>query len=109
VGFDPLASGFNRIAKEDTVSHFFFFMLAIIFLAAVDSAWPKANAERNPERFYSAPPAASAPCSRQIRPDDDRPSRWGTRLCLSRDSPTTRWVIGKNAFLKFFFVMGGRF
>src|SRR5258708_32851222 len=54
--FDPLAIGFNRIAKEDTFLIFFFMLANFFWLRGQRVA--ESQPERNPERFYWATAAA---------------------------------------------------
>ena len=101
--FDPLAIGFNRIAKEDTFL-IFFFMLAIFFWLRGQRV-AESQPERNPERFYWATAAAFGAmlASKYVPMMIAIPV--GYNYAFQR-VPTTRWVIGKKRFLKFFFVMG---
>ncbi len=101
--FDPLAIGFNRIAKEDTFL-IFFFMLAIFFWLRGQRV-AESQPQRNPERFYWATAAAFGAmlASKYVPMMIAIPV--GYNYAFQR-VPTTRWVIGKKRFLKFFFVMG---
>ena len=102
--FDPLAIGFNRIAKEDTFLIFFFMLANFFWLRGQRVA--EGQPERSPERFYWATAAAFGAmfASKYVPP---------VMLVISvaynytfQGTPGTRWVIGKKRFLKFFFVMG---
>ncbi|MDX6386130.1 MAG: hypothetical protein QOK48_3703 [Blastocatellia bacterium] len=101
--FDPLAIGFNRIAKEDTFLIFFFLLANFFWLRGQRVA--ESQPERNPERFYWATAAAFGAMLA---------SKYVPMLIAITVSynyafqriPVTRWVIGKKRFLKFFFVMG---
>jgi hypothetical protein len=104
--FDPLAIGFNRIAKEDTFLIFFFLLANFFWLRGQRVA--ESQPRRNPERFYWATAAAfGAMLASKYVP---------VMLAISvaynytfQRIPVTRWVIGKKRFLKFFFVMGVAF
>ncbi|MDX6557713.1 MAG: hypothetical protein QOF72_762 [Blastocatellia bacterium] len=101
--FDPLAIGFNRIAKEDTFLIFFFLLANFFWLRGQRVA--ESQPDRNPERFYWATAAAFGAMLA---------SKYVPMLIAITVSynyafqriPGTRWVIGKKRFLKFFFVMG---
>ncbi len=102
--FDPLAIGFNRIAKEDTFLIFFFMLANFFWLRGQRIA--EGHPERSPERFYWATAAAFGAmfASKYVPP---------VLLVITvaynytfQKTPGTRWVIGKKRFLKFFFVMG---
>lgn len=101
--FDPLAIGFNRIAKEDTFLIFFFMLANFFWLRGQRVA--ESQPERNPERFYWATAAAFGAmlASKYV------PMMIAITVAYNyafQRIPTTRWVIGKKRFLKFFFVMG---
>ena len=101
--FDPLAIGFNRIAKEDTFLIFFFLLANFFWLRGQRVA--ESQPDRSPERFYWATAAAFGAMLA---------SKYVPMLIAITVSynyafqriPVTRWVIGKKRFLKFFFVMG---
>jgi len=101
--FDPLAIGFNRIAKEDTFLIFFFMLANFFWLRGQRVA--EGQPERNPERFYWATAAAfgAMMASKYVPMMIAIPV--GYNYAFQR-IPITRWVIGKKRFLKFFFVMG---
>jgi predicted membrane-bound dolichyl-phosphate-mannose-protein mannosyltransferase len=101
--FDPLAIGFNRIAKEDTFLIFFFMLANFFWLRGQRVA--ESQPERNPERFYWATAAAfgAMMASKYV------PMLIAISVAYNyafQRIPGTRWVIGKKRFLKFFFVMG---
>ena len=101
--FDPLAIGFNRIAKEDTFLIFFFMLANFFWLRGQRVA--ESQPERNPERFYWATAAAFGAmlASKYV------PMMIAITVAYNyafQRIPGTRWVIGKKRFLKFFFVMG---
>ena len=101
--FDPLAIGLNRIAKEDTFLIFFFMLANFFWLRGQRVA--EGQPERNPERFYWATAAAFGAmlASKYV------PMLIAITVAYNyafQKLPSTRWVIGKKRFLKFFFVMG---
>jgi predicted membrane-bound dolichyl-phosphate-mannose-protein mannosyltransferase len=104
--FDPLAIGFNRIAKEDTFLIFFFLLANFFWLRGQRVA--ESQPSRSPERFYWATAAAfGAMLASKYVP---------VMLAISvaynytfQGIPVTRWVMGKKRFLKFFLVMGVAF
>jgi predicted membrane-bound dolichyl-phosphate-mannose-protein mannosyltransferase len=101
--FDPLAIGFNRIAKEDTFLIFFFMLANFFWLRGQRVA--ESQPERRPERFYWATAAAFGAmlASKYV------PAMLAISVAYNytfQRIPGTRWVIGKKRFLKFFLVMG---
>ena len=105
--FDPMAIGFNRIAKEDTFLIFFFLLANVFWLRGQRVA--ESQPQRQPEPFYWATAVAFGAmfASKYVPP---------VMLVVSvvynyifQKIPETRWVIGKKRFLKFFFVMGVAF
>lgn len=101
--FDPLAIGFNRIAKEDTFLIFFFMLANFFWLRGQRVA--EGQPDRRPEPFYWATAAAfGAMLASKYLP---------MMLAISvayyyifQRIPVNRWVMGKKRFLKFFLVMG---
>lgn len=101
--FDPLALGFNRIAKEDTFAAFFFLLASFFWLRGQRVA--ESQPQRNPERFYWATAAAFG----AMLASKYLPVLIGIPVAYNyvfQKIPVTRWVIGKKRFLKFFLVMG---
>ena len=101
--FDPLAIGFNRIAKEDTFAIFFFLLASFFWLRSQRVAESEPN--RNPERFYWATAAAFG----AMLASKYLPVMIGIPVAYNyifQKIPVTRWVIGKKRFIKFFLVMG---
>jgi Dolichyl-phosphate-mannose-protein mannosyltransferase len=101
--FDPLAIGFNRIAKEDTFLIFFFLLANFFWLRGQRVA--ESQPHRRPERFYWATAAALGAmlASKYV------PMLLAISVAYNytfQRIPGTRWVIGKKRFLKFFLVMG---
>ncbi|HVS82476.1 MAG TPA: glycosyltransferase family 39 protein [Pyrinomonadaceae bacterium] len=101
--FDPLAIGFNRIAKEDTLLVFFFLLGNVFWLRGQRVA--ESQPQRRPEPFYWATAAAfGAMLASKYLPQMIAISV-AYNYAFQR-IPLTRWRIGKKRFLKFFLVMG---
>jgi predicted membrane-bound dolichyl-phosphate-mannose-protein mannosyltransferase len=104
--FDPLAIGFNRIAKEDTFLVFFFLLANVFWLRGQRVA--ESQPQRRPEPFYWATAAAfGAMLASKYLPQMIAISV-AYNYAFQR-IPITRWQIGKIRFLKFFLVMGAVF
>jgi predicted membrane-bound dolichyl-phosphate-mannose-protein mannosyltransferase len=101
--FDPLAIGFNRIAKEDTFLIFFFLLANFFWLRGQRVA--ESQPDRNPETFYWATAAAFGAMLASKYVPMLIAITVGYNYAF-QGIPVTRWVIGKKRFLKFFFVMG---
>ncbi len=101
--FDPLAIGFNRIAKEDTFAIFFFLLATFFWVRGQRVA--ESEPHRNPERFYWATAAALGAmlASKYLLVMVGIPVSYNY---IFQKIPVTRWVIGKKRFIKFFLVMG---
>lgn len=104
--FDPLAIGYNRIAKEDTFLIFFFLLANFFWLRGQRVA--ESEPEKNPERYYWATAVALGAmlASKYV------PLLLGIPVAYNyafQKIPSTRWVIGKKRFIKFFLVMGVAF
>src|SRR5438045_3841652 len=104
--FDPLALGFNRIAKEDTFL-IFFFLLANLFWLRVQRV-AESQPERNPEPYYWATAIAMSAmlASKTIPMLISIPVAYNY---VFQKIPATRLVIGKKRFIKFFLLMGVAF
>jgi predicted membrane-bound dolichyl-phosphate-mannose-protein mannosyltransferase len=104
--FDPLAIGFNRIAKEDTFAIFFFLLASFFWLRGQRVA--EGEPHRNPERFYWATAAAFGAmlASKYLPVMIVIPVSYNY---VFQKIPVTNWVIGKKRFIKFFLVMGVAF
>ena len=101
--FDPLAIGYNRIAKEDTFLVFFFLLANFFWLRGQRVA--ESQPEKNPERYYWATAAAfgAMMASKYVPLLIGIPCAYNY---VFQKIPATRWVIGKKRFIKFFIVMG---
>ena len=104
--FDPLAIGYNRIAKEDTFLIFFFLLANFFWLRGQRAA--ESEPAKNPERFYWATAAAFGAmlASKYVPLLIGIPCAYNY---VFQKIPVTRWVIGKKRFIKFFIVMGVAF
>jgi len=101
--FDPLALGFNRIAKEDTFLIFFFLLANLFWLRGQRVA--ESRHGKNAERYYWATAIAlgAMMASKTIPMLISIPVAYNY---LFQKIPTTRWVIGKKRFIIFFLLMG---
>jgi predicted membrane-bound dolichyl-phosphate-mannose-protein mannosyltransferase len=104
--FDPLALGYNRIAKEDTFLIFFFLLANYFWLRGQRAA--ESQTGKNPERFYwlTAIAFGAMLASKYV------PLLIAITVSYNyafQKIPVTRWVIGKKRFIKFFLVMGVAF
>jgi hypothetical protein len=101
--FDPMAIGFNRIAKEDTFVLFFFLLANFLWLRGQRAA--ESEPHRRPEKFYWASAAAFGAmlASKYVFPF------LAVSACyyfMFQGIPETRWRLGKKRLLKFYIVMG---
>jgi dolichyl-phosphate-mannose-protein mannosyltransferase len=101
--FDPMAIGFNRIAKEDTFLLFFFLLANILWLRGQRVA--ESEPHRRPEIFYWASAAAFGAmlASKYV------PQLLAVSACyyyIFQGLPETRWRLGKKRLLIFYIVMG---
>jgi len=101
--FDPLALGFNRIAKEDTFLIFFFLLANLFWLRGQRVA--ESQTGKNAERYYWATAIAlgAMMASKTIPMLISIPVAYNY---VFQKIPETRWVIGKKRFIKFFLLMG---
>ena len=104
--FDPMAIGFNRIAKEDTFLVFFFLLANVFWIRGQRVAESQPN--RRPENYYWATAAAfGAMMASKYVPQLITISigyYW-----LFQRIPETRWRLGKKKMLMFFGIMGAVF
>ena len=101
--FDPLAIGFNRIAKEDTFVVFFFLLANAFWLRGQRVAESQPNGR--PELFYWATAAAFG----AMLASKYLPAMLAISVAYNyafQGIPVTRWVIGKKKYIRFFIVMG---
>ena len=104
--FDPLAIGFNRIAKEDTLLIFFFLLANVFWLRGQRVA--EGQPQRRPEPFYWATAAAFGAMLASKYVAQMMAISVAYNYAFQR-IPTTRWQIGKVRFIKFFLVIGAVF
>lgn len=100
---DPIAIGFNRIAKEDTFLVFFFLLANVFWLKSQRIA--ETEPERRPHPFYWATAAAygAMVASKYV------PQLIGVSVAyywMFQGIPATRWRLGRARFLLFFVVVG---
>jgi hypothetical protein len=94
--FDPMAIGFNRIAKEDTFLLFFFLLANVFWLRGQLVAESQPN--RNPERYYwAAASAFGAMLASKYLPQLLTISF--AYYWLFQRIPETRWRLGKRRLL----------
>ncbi len=104
--FDPLAIGYNRIAKEDTFAIFFFLLACFFWLRG--QRFAESEPHRSAERYYWATAAAFGAmlASKYLPVMIVIPVSYNY---IFQKIPVTHWVIGKKRFIKFFLVMGVAF
>ena len=104
--FDPMAIGFNRIAKEDTFLLFFFLLANVFWIRGQRVA--ESQPDQRPEKYYWATAAAfGAMMASKYLPQLITISigyYW-----LFQRIPETRWRLGKKKMLMFFVIMGAVF
>ncbi|HEV7680677.1 MAG TPA: glycosyltransferase family 39 protein [Pyrinomonadaceae bacterium] len=100
--FDPMAIGFNRIAKEDTFLVFFFLLGNIFWTRAQRIA--ETRSPREAERYYWAAAAAlGAMMASKYLPQLVLVAI--TYYYIFQGVPATRWRLGKIRLLKFYGLM----
>jgi hypothetical protein len=101
--FDPLVMGFNRIAKEDSFFILFFLLACLFWIRGQRVA--EAESPKKAQRFYWLTAAAMGAmfASKLIVMMMAIPIAYNY---VFQKIPTTRWVIGKPRFIKFFMIMG---
>jgi hypothetical protein len=101
--FDPIAIGFNRIAKEDTFLLFFFLLANVFWLRGQRVA--ESEPHRNATPYYWASAAAfGAMFASKYVPQYVAISI--SYYWMFQAIPETRWRLGRRRFLLFFIVMG---
>ena len=99
--FNPMAIGFNRVAKEDTFLLFFFLLANVFWLRGQRVA---ESTDRNPNKYYWA----SAACYGAMVASKYVPHLIAISMCyywMFQRLPETRWRLGKKRILKFFAIM----
>jgi len=100
--FDPMAIGFNRIAKEDTFLVFFFLLGNFLWLRGQRDA--ESRSTEHAERYYWA----SAVAFGAMMASKYLPQMLTISLCyyyIFQAVPSTRWRLGKFRLLKFYGLM----
>ncbi len=100
--FDPMAIGFNRVAKEDSFLLFFFLLANVFWLRGQRVA---EGTDRSPNKYYWATAASygAMVASKYL------PHLLTISICyywIFQNIPQTRWRLGKKRLLTFFFIMG---
>lgn len=101
--FDPMAIGFNRIAKEDTFLLFFFLLANFLWLRGQRVA--ETQSPLKAEKYYWVTAAAfgAMMASKYV------PQLLTVSICyyfVFQGVPATRWRLGKIRLLKFYGLMG---
>ena len=100
--FDPMAIGFNRIAKEDTFALFFFLLGNLLWLRGQRIAETKSVTEG--EKYYWAAAAAFG----ALMASKYLPQLLTVTICyyyIFQGVPATRWRLEKIRLLKFYGLM----
>ncbi|MEP6635852.1 MAG: glycosyltransferase family 39 protein [Acidobacteriota bacterium] len=101
--FDPMAIGFNRLAKEDTFLTFFFLLANIFWLKGQRVA--ETQSTRQAEKFYWATAAAFG----AMLASKYLPQLLAVPACyyfIFQAIPETRWRLGKRRLLIYYGLMG---
>ncbi len=101
--FDPMAIGFNRIAKEDTFLLFFFLLGNILWLRSQRVA--ETQSTRQAEKYYWATAVAFG----AMMASKYLPQLLTVAICyyyIFQSVPATRWRLGKKRLLMFYGLMG---
>ncbi len=102
--FDPMAIGFNRIAKEDTFLLFFFLLGNIFWLYSQRVAEQTQSTVRAQKYYWLSGAAFGAMMASKYVPQ-----LITVAICyyfVFQGVPATRWRLGKKRLIKFFAVMG---
>jgi hypothetical protein len=100
--FDPMAIGFNRIAKEDTFVLFFFLLGNFFWLRGQRIA--ETRSTREAEKYYWATALSFA----ALMASKYLPQMLTVAICyyyIFQGVPATRWRLGKKRLLKFWVLM----
>jgi 4-amino-4-deoxy-L-arabinose transferase-like glycosyltransferase len=101
--FDPIAIGFNRIAKEDTFLLFFFLLANVFWLRGQRVAESEPHRDATPYYWASAAAFGAMFASKYV------PQYVAISISyywMFQAIPETRWRLGRPRFLLFFIVMG---
>jgi hypothetical protein len=100
--FDPMAVGFNRIAKEDTFVLFFFLLGNLFWLRGQRVAETKSTNEGEKYYWLAAAALGALMASKYV------PQLLTITICyyyIFQNVPATRWRLGKIRLLKFYGLM----
>jgi hypothetical protein len=100
--FDPMAVGFNRIAKEDTFVLFFFLLGNLLWLRGQRIAETKSTTQGEKYYWLSAAAFGALMASKYL------PQLLTVTICyyyIFQGVPATRWRLGKVRLLKFYGLM----
>ena len=101
--FDPMAIGFNRVAKEDTFLLFFFLLANVFWLRGQRAA---ESTDTSPNRYYWLTGAAfGAMIASKYVPFLLAISM--SYYWMFQNLPETRWRLGTKRIIKFFFIIIG--
>ena len=100
--FDPMAIGFNRIAKEDSFLLFFFLLANVFWLRGQRAA---ESSDSSPNKYYwlTAASYGAMVASKYV------PHLFAISLCyywMFQRLPETRWRLGKKRLITFLAIMG---
>ena len=100
--FDPMAIGFNRIAKEDSFLLFFFLLANVFWLRGQRAA---ESTDTSPNKYYwlTAASFGAMIASKYLL------QLLAISMCyywMFQNLPQTRWRLGKKRILMFFAIMG---
>jgi len=100
--FDPMAVGFNRIAKEDTFVLFFFLLGNLLWLHGQRVAETKSTVAGEKYYWLAAAAFGALMASKYV------PQLLTVTICyyyIFQNVPATRWRLGKIRLLKFYGLM----
>lgn len=100
--FDPMAIGFNRVAKEDSFLLFFFLLANVFWLRSQRVA---ESTDQNPNKYYWATAASYG----AMVASKYMPHFFAISMCyywMFQRLPETRWRLGKKRILTVFAIMG---
>ncbi len=100
--FDPIAIGFNRIAKEDTLLLFFFLLANVFWLRGQRVA--ESGRERPARYYWAAAAAYGAMIASKYMPYYVAISV--AYYWIFQGIPATRWRLGRPRFLLFLAIIG---
>ena len=99
--FNPMAIGFNRVAKEDTFLLFFFLLANVFWLRGQRVA---ESTNQNPNKYYWA----TAACYGAMVASKYVPHLFAISMCyywMFQQLPETRWRLGKKRIVMLFAII----